>query len=180
MKKVRFALLATLVALPCLALAAPADNAAAKQVTLEMRKESGPYKNAAYSFRLATQDAAVHKNYVDLLLNKCGNLHIKTVGGVESRITDLGAMKLADAPKEALADAKWNTESVKPEAGHVYLQEIKAEGQTMTVKFHVDEANADTVKLTWVTVTPLAGPAPGPGRGAAGTKGQCGGAHPAK
>ena len=35
----------------------------------------------------------------------------------------------------------------------------------------------DSVKLAWVTVKPLEGPAPNPRRGAAGTMGQCGGKH---
>src|SRR3954471_20476064 len=72
-----------------------------KIVTLEMRTDNGPYKNSAYSFRQATRDTKVHCNYVDLLLNKCGMLHISTVSSNQNRIVDLGEAKLADAPDEA-------------------------------------------------------------------------------
>lgn len=164
------------IALPCLTFAAPAANAE-RHVTLEMRKDNGPYKKAAYSFRVASQDPAVHKNYIDLLLNKCGQLHVSTVTGVETRVCDLGAGKLADAPKDAPADAKWFSESIKPEADHLYREEIKGQGQTMTAIFHVDAVTPDTVSLTWKTVVPMAGPALAPNRGAAGTQGQCGGEH---
>jgi len=174
MNTIRFAAALVLFAL-CLA----AVDDAAQQVTLEMRTDNGPYKKSTYSFRQATGDPAVHKNYVDLLLNKCGLLHISTVSGVESRICDLGKSSLKDAPDTAPADAKWYDECVKPVAGHVYLQEIKADKQTMTVKFLVDEVAEDKVKLTWVTVKPLAGPTPEARRGAAGTMGQCGGEHAA-
>jgi hypothetical protein len=149
-----------------------------KIVTLEMRTDNGPYKNSAYSFRQATRDAKVHRNYVDLLLNNCGMLHISTVSGNQNRIVDLGEAKLADAPDEAPADAKWMNKSIKPVAGHVYLEEINEDGQTMMVKFHVDEVTDRVVKFTWTTIKPLAGPAPDEHRGAAGTMGQCGGEHP--
>ncbi|CAN5434447.1 hypothetical protein BH09PLA1_BH09PLA1_03550 [soil metagenome] len=148
-------------------------------VTLEMRQDNGPYKHAAYNFREASGDTAVHRNYVDLLLNKCGMLHINPVTGQANRICDLGALTLKASPDAAPADAKWNTECIKPEQGHVYLEEIDGQGQTMTVKFVVDEVDDGTVKLTWQTVKPLVGPKPAPSRGVAGTMGQCGGAHDA-
>ena len=160
--------------------AARADDAGGKkqqQVTLKRRADNGPYVEAAYSFRQATHDKAVHRNYVDLVLNGCGQLHVSPVNGVKSRITDLGTADLAKAPNNAPADAKWMAESIPPEEGHVYLLEIDATGQRMTVKFRVDEVANDAVKLTWVTVKPLEGPAPNPRRGAAGTMGQCGGKH---
>ena len=153
-----------------------ADGAKGDKAVLEMRKESGPYKNAAYSFRKATGDPTVHRNYVDLLLNKCGSVHVRTATGQENRICDLGKSTLKEAPDDAPGDAKWLTNHFKPQVGHVYLEEIKQNGQTMTVKFAVDEVTDDTVKLTWETVKPLVG-ADDPRRGAAGTKGQCGGAH---
>jgi hypothetical protein len=153
-----------------------AETAKGGKAVLEMRKDNGPYKNSAYSFRKATGDPAVHRNYVDLLLNKCGFVHAQMVSGQENRIFDLGKSSLKDAADAAPADAKWLTERFKPQAGHVYLEEIKQHEQTMTVKFIVDEVTADKVKLTWVTVKPLDGPDDAR-RGAAGTKGQCGGLH---
>lgn len=145
------------------------------QVTLKQRTGSG-YEGSGYSFRKATTDAAVHRNYVDLVLNNCGSLHVRPVNEQENRIVDLGQLALADAPSEAPADAKWLTEKVKPLAGHVYLEEIKQHGQTMTVKFIVDEVKGDTVKLTWTTVIAMEGPDDS-NRGAAGRMGHCGGAH---
>ena len=157
------------------AAAAAADNAA-RHASLKMRKDNGPYKDSAYSFRKATSDATVHRNYVDLVFNKCGFLHINPVSGEENRITDLGASALKDAPDAAPADARWLVSRFKPLAGHVYIEEIKQHGRTMTVKFLVDQATDDTVKLTWVTVKPLEGPDDSK-RGAAGQMGQCGGPH---
>jgi hypothetical protein len=169
------AALLVLAASVTVAAAADAPPKGGKAV-LEMRKDNGPYKNAAYSFRKATGNPAVHRNYVDLLLNKCGSVHVQMVNGQENRICDLGKTTLKDAPDAAPADAKWLTERFTPKAGHVYLEEVKQNGQTMTVKFIVDEVTADTVKLTWKTVKPLEGPDDAK-RGAAGTKGQCGGPH---
>ena len=159
-----------------------ADDSARKggEVTLKRRKDNGPYKEAAYSFRQATHDLAVHRNYVDLVLNGCGQLHVAPVNGAESKVTDLGPAELQKAPDEAPADAKWMTRSIRPEAGHVYLIDINENEQRMTVKFRVTEVTEDTLKLAWVTVKPLEGPAPNPRRGAAGTMGQCGGKHDSK
>jgi hypothetical protein len=155
-----------------------ADDASKKErrVTLEMRKDSGPYKKSAYSFRKATGDDAVHRNYVDLLLNRCGSVHVNMVSGQKNRVCDLGESKLKDAPSSAPTDAKWLDERFKPEAGHAYLQEIKHNDQTMTVKFVVEKVTDEKVELTWVTIKPLEGPEDAR-RGAAGTKGQCGGPH---
>lgn len=146
------------------------------EVTLKMRKDSGDYNKAAYSFRKQTSDAKIHRNYVDLVFDKCGSLHVTPVRGQENRICDLGETTLENAPDESPADATWRSESVAPQAGHVYLEEINQHGQTMTVKFIVDSVTDDTVKLRWVTVKPLEGQ-DDPNRGAAGRKGQCGGKH---
>jgi hypothetical protein len=148
-----------------------------REVTLKVRKDNGPYREAAYSFRQATQDAAVHKNFVDLLFHRCGQLHVRTVSTSEHRICDLGAAELEKAPDAAAADAEWKTQSLQPVAGHVYLLEVEQDKQSMTVKFRVEEVTDAAVKLAWLTVKPLAGPAPEPGRGRAGTMGQCGGKH---
>jgi hypothetical protein len=157
--------------------AGAADPPEVREVTLKIRKDNGPYGEAAYSFRQATHDVAVHRNYVDVLLNGCGHLHVRTVTGYESRICDLGKAALEDAPDAPRDDAAWKTESLRPAAGHVYLLEVKDSGQTMTVKFAADEVTDKAVTLRWTTVTPLAGPAPDPNRGRAGTMGQCGGDH---
>jgi hypothetical protein len=175
--KTGFIGLAALVVVMAVSVAA-VQGAAAEEgtVVLKMRKNNGPYQDSAYSFRRATADPAVHRNYVDLLLNKCGSLHVQMVNGQENRICDLGEVGLKDAPDAAPAHAKWLTDRITPRAGHTYLEEIKQNGQTMTVKFIVDEVTDDSVKLTWKTVKPLEGPDDAR-RGAAGTKGQCGGAH---
>ncbi|MEM8875927.1 MAG: hypothetical protein AAGD32_16895 [Planctomycetota bacterium] len=147
------------------------------QITLEKRVENGPYKNSAYSFRQETHDVAIHKNYVDLLLNRCGLIHISPVSGMSSRVTDLGEMPLAASPDVAPDNADWHTEWIEPVIGHVYLQQIEDGPQTMIVKYHIDEVHEDAVKLTWTVIQPFQGPERAPNAGAAGTKGQCGGPH---
>jgi hypothetical protein len=170
---------ATIVVVCCFTelIAAADDGKAEHHVTLDMRQDSGPYKNSAYSFRKATADPAVHRNYVDLLFNKCGSFHVNMVSGQQNRACDLGAITLKDSPDSAPPDAKWWGECFKPQAGHVYLEEISQHDQTMTVKFIIDEVATKSVKLTWVTVKPLQGPDDSR-RGAAGTMGQCGATHP--
>ena len=113
-----------------------------------------------------------------MVFNGCGQLHINPVNGMDSRVTDLGAVPFVLPAPTPPANATWLQSSVTPQAGHVYLQEIKDERQDFMVEFLVTEANADTVKLRWQPVDsahqvlPLA-----PGKGAAGTMGQCGGPH---
>ena len=149
-----------------------AADAAPKQtqVTLDKRKDNKAYGTSAYSFRKSTSDQKLHRNYVDVVFGGSGSLHINPVNGEENQICDLGAVSLKDAPDDAPGDAKWLKVCVKPEAGHVYLERIKQNGQTMTVKFSVDEASADQVKLTWVEVKALEGE-DDPHRGAAGPMG---------
>jgi hypothetical protein len=174
MSRVAFPL--SLLLLGAISFAAPPAPNRERKVTLDMRTDNGPYKTSAYSFRKASADEAAHHNYVDLLLNKCGTLHVNMVTGQENRICDLGQSTLKDSPNAAPADAKWFVKHIKPEPDHVYLEEIKQFGQTMTVKFHVDEVKPDAVQLTWVTVEPLKGKDDGR-RGAAGLNVQCGGPH---
>ncbi|MDB5297811.1 MAG: hypothetical protein JWO31_3794 [Phycisphaerales bacterium] len=90
-----------------------------------------------------------------------------------SRVTDLGEATLAAAPNAAPDAAQWYAEAVRPTAGHVYLQEINADGDKSVVKFRVDEAADDTLKLSWVAVDLKPKTLP-PGKGAAGTMGTCG------
>ena len=169
-----------LLAFTALALSAPFARAAdpvPAEVTLTRRASNGPYGTAAYSFRLASQDFAVHRNYVDLVYSGCGQLHVSPVAGMSSRVVDLGAVPFGPAVN-APTDAAWRNISITPQAGHVYLQEIKDERQSFAVEFLVTEASADTVKLRWQPMDPAHKVLPlAAGKGAAGTMGQCGGLH---
>ncbi len=162
---------------------AHATDPAPTEVTLNKRANNGAYGTSTYSFRLASQDYAVHRNYVDLVFNGCGQLHINPVTGMSSRIADLGAIPFTPTAPTAPpdGDAAWRQRSITPQAGHVYLQDIKDERQSFAVEFVVTEVSADTVKLRWQTVDPAHQVLPlAPGKGAAGTAGQGGGPHPEK
>ena len=151
------------------------------EVTLTKRADNGPYGTSAYSFRLASGDYAVHHNYVDLVFNGCGQLHINPVNGMSSRVVDLGAIPFVPSIAAPPSDAAWHQRSITPQAGHVYYQEIKDERQSFAVEFLVTEASADTVKLRWEPVDSTHQVLPLPaGKGAAGTMGQCGGPHAEK
>lgn len=168
-----------LLALP--ALAGRSAEPTPTGVTLTRRADNGAYGTSAYSFRLASQDEAVHHNYVDLVFNGCGQLHVNPVTGMSSRIVDLGAVSFDSPVATPGADAAWHQRSITPQAGHVYYQEIKDERQSFAVEFLVTNATADTVKLRWEPVDPAHQVLPlPPGQGAAGTMGQCGGAHAEK
>ena len=148
------------------------------EVTLTKRTDNGAYGTSAYSFRLASQSYAVHHNYVDLVFNACGQLHINPVNGMSSRIVDLGAIPFGPSVVAPPAGAAWHRESITPQAGHVYLQEIKDERQSFAVEFLVTDATADTVKLRWEPTDPAHHVLPlPPGKGAGGSMGQCGGSH---
>ncbi len=158
-----------------------AADLAPTEVRLTRRTDDGAYGTAAYSFRLATQDPTVHRNYVDLVFNVCGQLHINPVTGMSSRIVDLGAVPFdaAGPAPAAPGNTAWYLESFTPKAGHVYLQEIRDERQSFAVEFIVTEASADTVTLRWRPVDPTHQVLPlAPRKGAAGRMGQCGGSHP--
>ena len=62
----------------------------AKGLVLTRRANNNAYGTSAFSFRTATQDLAVHRNHVDLVFNGCGLLHFNPVGGMRSRVCDLG------------------------------------------------------------------------------------------
>ncbi len=148
------------------------------EVTLTKRADNKAYGASAYSFRLASQDYAVHRNYVDLVFSGCGQLHINPVVGMNSRIVDLGAVPFGKSPSAPPADAAWHQESITPQAGHVYYQEVKDERQNFVVRFLVTDVSAGTVKLRWELVDSAHEVLPLPlGKGAAGTMGQCGGTH---
>ena len=159
-------------------LPARAADPASTDVTLTRRANNGAYGTAAYSFRLASQDYAVHRNYVDLVFNLCGQLHVNPVNGMSSRIVDLGAVPFGPAVATPSADAAWHHESIIPQAGHIYFQDIKDERQNFAVEFIVTEVGPDTIKLRWRPVDPAHQVLPlEAGKGAAGTMGQCGGPH---
>ena len=67
---VRAALVLCILALP--ASVGRTAEPAPVEVTLTKRASNGSYGTAAYSFRLASQDYAVHRNYVDLVFSGCG------------------------------------------------------------------------------------------------------------
>ncbi len=144
-------------------------------VVLTRRQNNGPYQTSAYSFRKASHDLADHRNYVDLVFNGCGSLHINPAAGMESRVADLG--EHADLQVDLDPDEKtvWARQAYRPETGHVYWLEIQCAGQTMTVKYRINEIQRDEIKLTFSVVKPAEG-REHPG-GMAGTMGQCGGAH---
>ena len=157
---------------------ARAADPAPTDVILTRRANNGAYGTAAYSFRLASQDYAVHRNYVDLVFNICGQMHINPVNGMSSRIVDLGAVPFDPAAATPPADAAWHHEFITPQAGHVYFQDIKDERQNFAVEFIVTEVTPDTIKLRWRPVDPAHQVLPLVSRkGAAGTMGQCGGSH---
>lgn len=177
--RVGFTLCALIVSLSL----ARASDPAPTEVTLTKRANNGAYGTSAYSFRLASQDYAAHRNYVDLVFNGCGQLHINPVTGMGSRIADLSKIPFASTAPTAPpdGDSAWRQRSITPQAGHVYLQDIKDERQSFTVEFIVTEVSANTVKLRWQAVDPTHQLLPlAPDKGAAGTAGQCGGPHPEK
>ena len=172
-----------LCALGIMASSSRAADPAPTEVILTRRTDNGAYGTAAYSFRLASQDPAVHRNYVDLVFSGCGQLHINPVNHMSSRVADLGAVPFGPGTPTPPADgdAAWHEESITPKAGHVYLQNIKDDRQSFAVKFIVTEAGPNTVKLRWQPVDPAHQVLPlAAGKGAAGTMGQCGGPHPEK
>ena len=176
---IRLGLALCIIVLP--AFAGHAAEPTPTDVTLTKRTDNGAYGTSAYSFRLASQDYAVHHNYVDLIFSGCGQLHINPVDGMNSRIVDLGTVPFAPSGATPPAAALWHEDSITPQAGHVYYQEIKDERQSFAVEFLVIDASAGTVKLRWESVDPAHKVLPLPPRkGAAGTMGQCGGPHPEK
>ena len=171
--------IATAILLAFSPLAVHAADPAGTEVTLTKRVDNGTYGSSAYSFRLDSQNYAVHRNYVDLVFNGCGQLHINPVDGMASRVVDLGVVPFTPAAATPPPSAAWHHESITPQVNHVYFQDIKDERQHFAVEYVVTEVTPNTVKLRWLPldsthkVLPLA-----PGKGAAGTMGQCGGSHP--
>ena len=142
---------------------------------LTIREGNGAYGTAAYSFRFSAQSLRVHRNLVDLVYNRCGNLHVNAHGGMKSRIADLGVVSFDEvdtAPKKG-----WKVDCVRPQKGHVFVQEINDRQQKAYVKFTVTAVERNgTLKVKW---SPLKSNEDWPHfrRGGAGTMGQCGGFH---
>ena len=142
---------------------------------LTVRKDNGAYRTSAYSFRFATQHLRVHRNQVDLVYNRCGQLHINAHGGMRSRITDLGQVDFNGQHKPP--QRGWSQYSMRPTKGHVYLQEINDGQQRAYVKFLItDMQRTGTIKIKWSPLA-LRGKMPEFRSGGAGTMGQCGGPH---
>ncbi len=147
-----------------------------KSIVLTRRANNNAYGTSAYSFRTASQDVTEHRNYVDLVYNGCGSLHFNPCGGMRSEVADLGALALDDEI-DLEGDHNWADQFLIPQAGHLYLHKIRSEGQTMTVKFRVDEVQPDKVSISWAAIKEVSGAPPA---GMAGTMGQCGGPHMAR
>jgi hypothetical protein len=134
---------------PAQAMATNAVESMTADVALTRRVDNGAYGTSAYSFRLASQDLAVHHNNVDLVFNGAGRLYINPNGGMKSRIVDLGAISFASAMATPPADAVWQHDFIHPQAGHVYYQEVRDEFQNFAVLFLVTKAAPDMVTLRW-------------------------------
>ena len=149
----------------------------ARSFILTRRLDNDAYGTSAFSFLKNTNDVAEHGNYVDLVFNGCGQLHFNPVGGMESRVADLGENKL-DVAVDMDEERFWADDSFPPQKDHVYLHDVKSNGQTMTVKFRVDEITNDELKISWEVVKEATtGHEPS---ALAGTMGQCGGHHQAR
>ncbi len=144
-------------------------------LVLTRRASNEAYGTSAFSFRTSSHDLADHQNYVDLVFNGCGLLHFNPVGGMDTRVADLGEQEDLDVEFDADEDRIWARDAYLPEEGHVYWQEIKCSGQTMTVMYRVQDVERDEIKLRWTVVKELEGFERR--RGLAGTMGQCGGQH---
>lgn len=157
-----------------------------RSVVLTQRKDNGAYGAAAYSFRHGSSQVLNHNNYVDLLLNGCGNFHINTHGDSANRVLDLGVVKktpaAADLPQEG-----WLKDSFRPTPNHRYVIEVGRTGREanagkLLVAMHITKIEGNQISIDWSLLEPeqaWAMAAPGP-VGRAGTMGQCGGAHRAR
>ena len=146
-----------------------------RSLKLTVRKDNDAYETSAYSFTNASQDVAEHHNYVQLVYNTCGSLHINPFGGSKNRIADLGAVDFATVkvPEEG-----WKEQCVRPREGHVYVLEIgaldKQPGKDY-VKFIVTSIGDDgELSIEWVPMGEELRPL-GANSGANGTMGACGG-----
>jgi hypothetical protein len=142
---------------------------------LTIREGNSAYGTAAYSFRFSTQNVLKHRNLVDLVYNRCGQLHVNAHGGMRSRIADLGEVDFDEVHKAPLKG--WNVHCIQPKKGHVYIQEVNDGQHKAHVKFLVADVGDDgTLKLKW---SPVESEQEFPQfrLGSAGIMGQCGGYH---
>lgn len=151
------------------------DDSKSHNLVLTRRANNDAYGTSAFSFRKSSFDLADHRNYVDLVFNGCGLLHFNPAGDMETRVADLGEQDDLDVDFDPDAERVWASQAYLPEEGHVYWQEIKCNGQTMTVKYRIEDIERDEIKLTWSVVKEATGRERA--RGMAGTMGQCGGQH---
>ena len=150
-----------------------------RTVTLVSRKKNEPtYGDSAYSFRYDTPDSEAVKNVVDVVFNSCGLLHLTPYGGTESFIVDMGKTTLdqvTELPKQGWRRAN----CVLVAEGHVYVIEIRADGESYTFKFEIKRATALSIELDWAGIgQPRKAPAISPFQGKNGVFGTCGGPHP--
>ena len=146
----------------------PQQSEQVTKVTLTKRPDNGTYKTAAYSFRYASQDLAVHRNQVDIVYDLCGCVHVAPHGGSKSTIARAEGKTLRDvktAPKEG-----WK-ECVVPEKGALYVLSVDTDESRMKVKLLFTDVTDKAVKFEWAQLPPQSEP---------GTRGQCGGPHDAK
>jgi len=144
-------------------------------VDLTRRLDNGPYGQSAYSFRYSTGDVDVHKGSVDLVYERCGLLHVSLHGGQENRILDVGSKPPEDGA--VLPSSGWRERSIKPIAGHYYIQEVAFGDHATVVRFQVMEFTPDHVRLRWMPIDGDSCPWPLDLNAGAGRKGQCGGPH---
>jgi hypothetical protein len=141
----------------------------ANKATLTKRVDNGPYKTSAYSFRYASQEIAMHRNYVDLVFDACGCVHTGVHGGSKSKIARAEGKTLRDVT--ALPQKGWQ-DCILPEKGATYVLAIDDAETKLQVKLLITDVSDKQVKLEWAQLPPQAGEA--------GTKGQCAGPHDAK
>jgi hypothetical protein len=156
------------------------------------RRNGGRYGGAAFSFLYASQSAAVHHNYVDLLYGHCGLLHVNVVTGTRNRVVDVGTRPLADLSEAP--DQGWLQRCVWPRQGHVYVQRVDYGVAAFYVQFRILEVSDRYVVLEWspieaadppsaderVAISDSYGRPPSADSGAlpwAGLAGTCGGPH---
>lgn len=148
--------------------------------TVTLRPRTGSeYLDAGYSFRRRSARVEEHDNYVDLVWDRCGQVHFHCWGGQENRIRDLGEEPLSEV--RAVPAGEWSPlrSSFQPRVGHTYLFEVREAdvAETMIVVFHVAAFDEKALAIRWHHLDEQQDPGVWKERGAAGCMGQCGGPH---
>jgi len=138
------------------------------KLTLARRTDNAAYGRSAYSFRYATQDAAVHRNHIDLLYNGCGRLHVTAAPNSKNRIAKIAGKALRDVAD--LPTDGWQSQCIAPEKGALYVLDLDDGELRSRVTLLVTDVSDKEVKLEW---TPFRGRPDGD----AATLGICGGPH---